>query len=109
PPHGDRSCPSTAMSATATAPVRVLMVEDDERDFLLARELFAATGRDLRLLEWVRTADEALARLRENCHPIVLLDLRLGAASGLDVLRQARAAGCRSRFIFIVTRTGDID
>src|SRR5690606_23225109 len=26
-----------------------------------------------------------------------------------DVLRQARAAGCRSRFIFIVTRTGDID
>lgn len=98
----------TADMATADGG-RVLVVEDDRNDYLLVRELFIETGRDPALLDWAPDAEEALARLRESRHPVVLLDFRLGPEDGLSVMRRAQAAGSRARFVFLTAGAGGVD
>ncbi|MEZ4251708.1 MAG: hybrid sensor histidine kinase/response regulator [Polyangiales bacterium] len=72
--------------------LHVLLVEDDDDDFLLvsamARKLPGWT------LERVSDADAALEKLRvDPTFDACLLDLRLGAEDGFEVLASARAAG----------------
>ncbi|GEA83979.1 MAG: SpoIIE family protein phosphatase [Cellulomonas sp.] len=71
------------------ATLRLLVVEDDEGDWMLASEHLADSGLDARLT-WARTLDEAALMLDVDC---VLLDLGLPDASGLPALRRLLAAG----------------
>jgi PAS domain S-box-containing protein len=87
-------------------PVKVLLVDDDEDDFIIARDLISRI-RDRRYeLEWVDTFEGGLEAVRRGLHDLCLLDYRLGALTGLDLLRQAREAGCRVPMI-LLTGQGD--
>ncbi|HEV8072546.1 MAG TPA: PAS domain S-box protein, partial [Opitutaceae bacterium] len=105
----------------AAAPIRVLIVDDEERDYLITRgHLTEITepvlaGFPLRqgyvgqagrayVIDWARGGDEGLQRIAESRHDVVLLDQQLGRMSGLDVLKQALAHGSRAAFIFLTTR-----
>ncbi|WP_456786414.1 PP2C family protein-serine/threonine phosphatase [Cellulomonas sp. P5_C5] len=74
---------------TRPAPVRLLLVEDDEGDAVLVREHLADAGLDVDL-HWVRTLDEAIDRLHVD---LVLLDLGLPDAMGIAALERLLAAG----------------
>ena len=74
---------------TRHAPVRLLLVEDDEGDAILVREHLADAGLVVDL-HWVRTLDEAIDRLHVD---IVLLDLGLPDAMGIAALERLLAAG----------------
>lgn len=74
---------------TMAPPIRLLLVEDDEGDAVLVREHLADAGLDVDLA-WVRTLDEALARLDVD---LVLLDLGLPDAMGIAALERLLAAG----------------
>lgn len=85
----------TTISAPPTT-TRVLLVEDDEGDAFLVRELLLEAGAALDI-EWVRTAgaaSAALARPAAGQAPIecVLLDLGLPDAGGLDALHRVLEA-----------------
>lgn len=71
------------------APLRILLVEDDEGDALLVRE-HLQDGGIAHALVWARSVDEALTRLDVDC---VLLDLGLPDAMGLGALERVLAAG----------------
>ncbi|GIG38534.1 PP2C family protein-serine/threonine phosphatase [Cellulomonas phragmiteti] len=71
------------------APLRILVVEDDEGDAVLVREHLQDGGL-VHETVWVRTVDEALAHLDVDC---VLLDLGLPDAMGLAALQRVLAAG----------------
>ena len=88
------------------APIRILLVEDDEEDYLIARDLLADAGRPRESLDWVRTVPAALAALAKGKHDVVLVDHHLGADNGLDFLRRAQAEGLRGPFVFL-TGTAD--
>ncbi|KQR11238.1 serine/threonine protein phosphatase [Cellulomonas sp. Leaf334] len=75
-------------TVTNSAPVRLLLVEDDEGDAILVREHLADAGLDVDLL-WVRTLDEAIDRLHVD---LVLLDLGLPDAMGIAALERLLAA-----------------
>ncbi len=64
--------------------VSVLLVEDDEDDFLITSELLEDAGRAYDL-EWVRDRAGALAAVDRRPHDVCLLDFRLGAHTGLEV------------------------
>jgi DNA-binding response OmpR family regulator len=66
--------------------MRVLLVEDDEGDAFLVRELLLDAGSDVDLLR-ARSIAEAAAHLVDSSVDCVLLDLGLPDASGLDALR----------------------
>ncbi len=91
------------MSATVT---RVLLVEDDEDDYVLTRDLLAQVAGGAYTLDWVSTFDAGLTAVRVGCHDVYLIDYRLGAESGLDLLHALRDAGCRAPII-LLTGQGD--
>jgi PAS domain S-box-containing protein len=86
--------------------VRVLLVEDDQDDYFLTRELLAEIEGTRFELDWAAsygTAQEAIARQE---HDVYLLDYRLGEHNGLDLLREAVRRGCQGPLI-LLTGHGD--
>ncbi len=93
----------------AQALVRVLLVDDDEEDYLIARDLLAEAEGSARFrTDWIATYDEALEAMAVGGHDVYLLDYRLGARDGLELLREARRRGCSPPIIFL-TGQGDRD
>jgi diguanylate cyclase (GGDEF)-like protein/PAS domain S-box-containing protein len=90
-------CPST---------VKVLLVEDDEEDYLITRNLLAQVRQVKFSLDWVATYEAALDLIESNQHDIYLVDYRLGKHDGLELLQAAAAKGCRTPIILL---TGQAD
>jgi signal transduction histidine kinase len=89
--------------------VRILLVDDDEEDYLITRDLLSDAGSGSRFrLDWLSTYDEGLAATRRAEHDVCLLDYRLGSHDGLELLREARKAGCVVPMI-LLTGQGDRD
>ena len=86
------------------APIRVLLVDDDERSHIAVRDHLTGAAGAAYAVDWARGGDEGLRRIAENRHDVVLLDQELGRMSGLDVLQQALASDSRAAFIFLTVR-----
>jgi signal transduction histidine kinase len=71
--------------------IRVLLIEDDEDDYVVARDLIAEVKSASCDLEWKRTYDEGLAAILEQRHDLILLDYMLGERDGLGIVREAHA------------------
>jgi diguanylate cyclase (GGDEF)-like protein/PAS domain S-box-containing protein len=92
--------------ATTTEPLRVLLVEDDEDDYLITRDMLAAQDRAQYKLDWCSDYDGALAAIREQRHDVYLVDYRLGRHNGLDLVR----AGFTSQpTVPVIVLTGQSD
>ncbi|HTV40361.1 MAG TPA: response regulator [Candidatus Sulfotelmatobacter sp.] len=72
-------------------PVKVLLVDDDEDDYLITRDLISQIREPRHQLDWVDNYDEGLAALGRGQHQLCLLDYRLGERTGLELLREIRA------------------
>ena len=88
------------------SPIRVLIVDDDEDDFVLTTGLLDDIGRNFYCTTWVPTYDAALAAIAAADHDVCLIDYRLGAHSGLDLLRQMVQQGAAAPLI-LLTGQGD--
>jgi two-component sensor histidine kinase len=73
----------------SNGPVRVLLVDDDEDDYVIARDLLAMVTSPKCVLEWRSTYDAGLATILENRHDVYLLDYALGAHDGIELARAA--------------------
>ena len=91
-------------------PVRVLLVEDDEDDYVLTRELLSDAKRTSFDLEWISSFEEALGALATSTHDLCLIDYRLGEHDGLELLAHARELGVTAPLILLTGQGGgDID
>ena len=86
--------------------IRVLLVDDDEDDYILTKYLFDEFKDNSYELEWTSNYEDALNDMMTSGHHIYLVDYRLGAHNGLDLLQRAILAGCRSPII-LLTGQGD--
>jgi CheY-like chemotaxis protein len=75
------------MNAMAQQAKHILLVEDDDTNRKLVRVVL---GRGYRISE-AASVDEARALLRQDKPDLLLLDIRLGDGSGLDLIRSVRA------------------
>jgi len=88
----------------------VLLVEDDEDDYVLTRELLSEAKRTTFELDWIASYDEALGALAHSTHDVSLIDYRLGEHDGLELLRHARNLGVTAPMILLTGQgVGDID
>lgn len=71
--------------------IRVLIIEDDEDDYILTRDLLRES-RSRYSLHWASTYEEGLAQATSVPFDACLLDYRLGASTGLDFIREIGAA-----------------
>lgn len=88
--------------------LRILVIDDDEDDFVLIRELFDSIGHSRAKVEWAPGYAEGRERLLKRQYDVYLIDYRLGEKSGLDLLSEAIAAGVTEP-IFLLTGYGDRD
>jgi two-component system, cell cycle sensor histidine kinase and response regulator CckA len=84
-----------------TGIVKVLLVEDDEDDFVITRDLLSELAGRRFLLDWVSTFDMGLETMCQNQHDVVLVDYRLGARNGVELLRVALERGCQAPVILL--------
>jgi len=87
--------------------IRLLLVEDDEDDYVLTRELLEAIGHTRYVLDWETDADAAIDVMCRAHHDVYLVDYNLGAVTGIELLREARARGCAGP-ILLLTGHGDL-
>jgi two-component system, cell cycle sensor histidine kinase and response regulator CckA len=84
-------------------PIRVLLVEDDEDDYRLTRKVLSGSRLATFDVTWVRNYDTALEQLRTP-YDVCLLDYRLGAHTGLEVIEAAIADGSHVPIILLTGR-----
>ena len=94
------------MNKNPKSVARVLLVEDDEDDFILTSEYLHQLASHSFEIDWVTTPTKALEQLNLGKHDICLLDYQLGAYNGLTVLERASENGCS---IPIIMLTGQSD
>jgi diguanylate cyclase (GGDEF)-like protein/PAS domain S-box-containing protein len=87
-------------------PVKVLLIDDDEEDYILTRYIFDEFKDNQFTLDWLDNFDDGLRAFGENRHDIYLVDYRLGERTGLELLRAAIKSGC-SAPIILLTGQGD--
>ena len=89
--------------------LNILLVEDDEDDHLIVRNLLSQIEGWAFDLEWARTYDAALEALARRAYDVCLVDYRLNGHSGLDLLRwvsmkgkaEASGGGCHPPMILL--------
>ncbi len=80
---------------------RILIIEDDEDDFLIIQACIRdIPGRQFSI-DWCYKFDEALEHIRNARYDIYFVDYLLGEKTGLDLLREAMLMGCEDPLILL--------
>jgi two-component system, NarL family, nitrate/nitrite response regulator NarL len=87
---------------------RVLLVDDHALCRSGLTELLNHRG-DMKVVGATGVPEEVMPLLREAAPDLVVLDLRLGAADGLGLLRQLRAQGCETPVIILTMSDSEND
>lgn len=87
---------------------RILIVDDDEDDFIITSDLIRSIPSSGFSINWCYSYKEALEQMQNRRCDIYFIDYRLGAKTGLDLLKEAIAAGCEEPVI-LLTGKGNHD
>jgi len=87
---------------------RILIVDDDEDDFIITSDLIRSIPSSGFSINWCYSYKEALEQMQNRHADIYFIDYRLGAKTGLDLLKEAIAAGCEEPVI-LLTGKGNHD
>ncbi len=82
-------------------PIRVLLVDDDEDEYIITRRIISEIVGRKHLLDWASTYEEGVSLIERSNHDIYLIDYRLDEHTGLDLLKEAIANGCTQPIILL--------
>lgn len=86
--------------------VRVLLIDDDQEDFLLVSYMLAEAENTKFKLAWAQTYEAGFEAISRGEYDVYLLDYFIGIHSGLDLLKKAVEGGCKAPVI-VLTAHGD--
>jgi len=98
--HPDDAAP--ALPAT----IRVLLIDDDEDEFVLLRDLLGDVEGRCFAVDWIGDYEEGAAAMVAGGYDAYLVDYRLGARTGIDLLSEVKQSGVR-RATILLTGQGD--
>ena len=84
-----------------TDQVRVMLIDDDQEDFLLISDMLAEAENTKFKLAWVNTYEAGLEAICTEQYDVFLLDYFIGAHTGLGLLEKAVEGGCKAPIIFL--------
>jgi PAS domain S-box-containing protein len=87
--------------------LKILLVEDNEDDYIITRDLLSEIDDGRFRLEWVESYDTAIEAMKRCQHDVYLLDYRLGGRDGMDLLRQMMRDCLRSPVIMLTGQDRD--
>jgi len=88
--------------------IRVLVIDDDEEDFIILRDVLAEMPHQQYVLDWRSSYEDGMEAIDKKQHDVYLVDYRLGAKTGLELIEEALAKGYETPFI-ILTGQNDIE
>ncbi|MDY7007680.1 MAG: adenylate/guanylate cyclase domain-containing protein [Cyanobacteriota bacterium] len=86
--------------------INILLIEDDEDDFIVIDDTLSEVESPKISLDWANTYEGGLAAIQTGEYDICLLDYRLGEKDGIELLKAAIELNCQTPIIFI-TGQGD--
>jgi two-component system, cell cycle sensor histidine kinase and response regulator CckA len=89
------------LAVNKTELIKVLLIEDDEDDYFLTKGFLKEIKGQQFEVDWANTHQQGLQKLLEQQHDICLVDYRLGARNGIDLLRAAAGHGCKAPIILL--------
>ena len=95
--------------ASGSEPLRVLLVADDEGDYLITRDTLSAQERARFAVDWCSDYSEALESIAREDHAVYLIDYRLGAKTGLELVRDAFATRPWAPVILLTGQSDDYE
>ncbi|MQC26765.1 MAG: GGDEF domain-containing response regulator [Chloroflexi bacterium] len=82
------------------------MVDDDEDDYLIVRDILEESPENKYTLEWLPEYEKGLQLASNGNHDVIILDYHLGGKTGLDLLTTLRDKGS-SLPVILLTGAGD--
>ena len=83
--------------------MRVLLVEDDA---MIGESIEDGLRGECYTVDWLRNGSEVALAMQQQNYDLLLLDLNLPGANGMDILRSMRAAGADLPVLIISAREG---
>ncbi len=80
---------------------RILVIDDDESITSTVARMLRAKGYEITS---VNDGEDALEQIRAGAYPVIVSDIYIDRVTGLDVLREARAANPRTAVILMTAR-----
>ena len=91
-------------------PIRVLLVDDDEDDYIVVRDLLSGLSSIEFILKWVSDYGAALDAILSSEFDVCLLDYRLKERNGLELMQEAVNRGAMTPIVFLTGQEGyDLD
>lgn len=81
--------------------IRILLIEDDEDDYIITSNLLKKSEDSKFVLDWERDAERAVDLIQAEEHDLYLIDYRLGTQTGLEVIQGAKQAGVSKPFVLL--------
>ena len=81
--------------------INILIIDDDEDDFIITSEYIRQIPGATFKIDWCYKYDEAIDLLCSRKYNLYFTDYRLGAKSGVDLLRAAIEKGCEEPIILL--------
>lgn len=89
---------------------KILLVEDDEDDFILTRTMLQEARGGVYDLEWMSDYASGKQAILSNQYDAVLMDYELGPRTGVELTREVTEMGCKAPVILLTGRGNyDID
>ncbi|OJW81277.1 MAG: hybrid sensor histidine kinase/response regulator [Bacteroidetes bacterium 46-16] len=82
-------------------PVKILIVDDDEDDFIITGDYIKHIPNTRYVIEWCPRYKDAIVHMTEGNYDLYFVDYRLGAKSGVDLLKEALQNGCEDPIILL--------
>ena len=86
--------------------IRVLLIDDDEDDYIITKDVFNRINADKYELTWIDTFEKGINAVLKRQYDIYLVDYRLGKHTGVDLVNEAVLSGIKEPII-ILTGKGD--
>jgi len=74
--------------------LKILIIDDDEDDYFITSQYLEEITEFNVTCNWCFKIEDALIKLAQNSYDAYFIDYRLGAETGLEVLKKAIAKGC---------------
>ncbi len=100
---------SSETNGNGNQPIRVLLIDDDQDSYILTRHKLSKIPGGNFAVDWASSYEAGLVEIEKNEHDVYLLDYRLGARTGLDLLREALAGGCKAPIIMLTAENPQVD
>ncbi|MAL99138.1 MAG: hypothetical protein CL583_11910 [Alteromonadaceae bacterium] len=86
--------------------LNILLIEDDEDDFILTKELLLGASSLACTVDWIDNYADGMSAVLGQSYDVAIIDYRLNADSGIDLIRQVRRNRIRTPII-LLTGHGD--